>query len=338
MLKINLQFFLLVFILAAISACAPAVKKTTAVDKKNMSKIVVQPIEAKEVKEIAAAKPAEDISAQQDVLILLSSSANAYQKMATYLNDALGEHAVQIILSGLPAQDKAVIEDIKASASNQIVAIGLKAAQAVKHFNDKQIFYTQVMTHETLASKKIQGISSLPSPEKLFSDWKKLSPTLSKVAIVSGEHLDAYLKRAKSAAKAQGIELQVELVKSDKGFIYKSKKLKSDVEGQWILPDNRILSGKALKEVMAYASRRGRQVVVFSPKLLSFGGFFYVTPDLQMIAAGVLQCLKESAGKENISGPRVLPIMGHTMGINSNIARQLNLAIPTEYRKYLNEN
>lgn len=337
MLKSKIQILFFIFITVILNACAPPIKDIKKADKKPVTKVVVQP----QLLEDKADKVIESINetpVQQDVLILLSRSSTVYQKIATYLSDALGEHAVQIILSGLPAQDKAVIADIKTSTTNQIVAIGLKAAKAVKPFKDKQIFYTQVITHEMLMGENIKGISSLPSPEKLFSDWKKLSPRLAKVAVVSGEHLDAYLTRAKSAAKAQGIELQVELVKSDKGFIYKSKKLNSDVGGQWILPDNRILSGKALKEVMAYASRRGRQVVVFSPKLLSFGGFFYVTPNLKMIATGVLQRLSESAGKKVIPEPRVLPIMGHTMGINQNIARQLNLTIPTEYRKYLNEN
>ena len=128
----------------------------------------------------------------------------------------------------------------------------------------------------------------------------------------------------------------IELVSSDKGFIYNSKKLKSDVGGQWILPDNQVLSGKALKEVMAYASRRGRELVVFSPKLLPFGGFFYVNADLEAIADGILQRLSESAGSAVVSGDSVLPIMSHTMGINQNIARQFNLTIPLKYRKYIN--
>jgi len=310
-------------------ACAPPTAKKKPVIK--TPDPVIAPAIEKEVVSIPVAQPEP-----QEVLILLSSSTASFQKIGQYLTKNLGEHAVQITLSGLPAQDKAVIRDIKDSSTVQVVAVGAKALDAVKGFKDKQIIYTQVMNHEKVVAKNIKGVSSLPSPEKLFRDWKKLSPTLTKVAVVAGNNLDMYLKRAKKAAKAQKIDLIVERVKSDKGFIYKSKKFKSDVGGQWILPDNRILSGKALKEVMAYASRRGRQIVVFSPKLLSFGGFFYVTPDLEAIADGVLQRLTDSAGKATISGESVLPVMNHTMGINQNIAKQFNLVIPQEYRKYVN--
>jgi hypothetical protein len=331
MLNVNLKFIILIFIISLVSSCAPVVKEKS---KKPTSPVVVKPVivPKKNVDEKQSFTPPE----QQDVLILLSSSSNAYQKIAAYLIDSLGEHAVQITLSGLPAQDKAVIMDIKASSTMQIVALGLKALNAVKGFKNKQIIYTQIISHENLISDNVKAVSSLPSPEKLFKDWKKLSPRLSKVAIVSGSGLDLYLNRAKKAAAAEGIELIVELVSSDKGFIYNSKKLRADVGGQWILPDNRILSGKALKDVMAFASRRGRQIVVFSPKLLSFGGFFYVNPDLQAIAEGVLKRLADSSGESAVAGDSVLPIMNHTMGINQNIARQLNLTIPPEYQEYIN--
>ena len=322
------RFSLLFSMLGLLFACAPSVKDKPEV--KTPEPVITTPVVVDKVIPV----PVEP--EQQDVLILLSSSSVAFQKIGQYLTRELGDHAVQITLSGLPAQDKAVIRDIQNSSTIQVVAVGSKALDAVKNFKSKQIIYTQILNHNKVTADNIKGVSSLPSPEKLFKDWKKLSPSLTKVAVVAGNNLDLYLKRAKKAAKSQGIELIVEVVKSDKGFIYKSKKIKSDVGGQWILPDNRILSGKALKEVMAYASRRGRQIVVFSPKLLSFGGFFYVTPDAEAIASGVLQRLRESAGKTSILGESVLPVMNHTMGINQNIAKQFNLVIPPEYRKYVN--
>lgn len=326
MININLRISFLFPVFFLLFACTPPVKKKPEIV---VPVVVVEPVVEKPI--IIPVQPE-----QQDVLILLSGSAKSYQQLGGYLTKSLGEHAVQITLSGLPAQDSAVVEDIKASGTVQIVAVGLKAVNAVKGFSDKQIIYTHVISHKNISADNVKGVSSLPAPEKLFKDWKKLSPSLTKVSIIAGSGLDMYLSRAKKAARAQGIELIVEQVNSDKGFIYKSKKLKSDVGGQWILPDNRILSGKALKEVMAFASRRGRQIVVFSPKLLSFGGFFYVSPDQEAVANAILQRLIDSAGKTVIVGDSVLPVMNHAMGINQNIAKQFNLIIPQEYRKYIN--
>jgi len=324
----QLKFYFLFFIVSFLCSCAAPIKK----EAKKIKLVTPEPVAAP----VIVKKPEPVPSKPKDIFILSSGSSNAYQKINNYLVSALGERALAEALSGLPEQDNAIVEKIKNSDVDQIVAVGLKAIEALKNIKDKQIVYTQVINHKKLISKNIKAVSSLPSPEKLFKDWKKLSPRLSKVAVITGKGLGTYLRRAKKAAKAQGVKLVVETVNSDKSFIYKSKKLKADVGGQWILPDNRILSGKALKEVMAYASRRGRQVVVFSPKLLSFGGFFYVTPDLQAIANGVLQRLAESTDEPYIVGDSILPVMNHTMGINQNIARQLNLTIPQKYRKYIN--
>ena len=299
----------------------------------------VKPVVVEQPQVIPPAPPKKaEVKPPPEVLILLSSPAKAYQQVSRYLSTALAGHTTEIILSGQPAQDSAMIRDIRASDTRQIVAIGLKAARSVKSITNKQIIFAQVTNYRdyNLVSGNMKGVSALPSPEKLFKDWKALAPSLSRVAVVVGKNLDPYLDRARKAARAWGIELIVRQVATDKEFIYRSKHLKPDIEGQWIIPDNRVLSGKALKEVMAYGSRRGRQIVVFTPRLLSFGGFFYVQPDAEAIARVILQRLSAAESKRNIPGKAVQPVMTHIMGINQNIARQLNLEIPPNYRKYIN--
>jgi len=335
-LNMKLRVIFIFFIAAILSACAPVVKKTATPPVKTP---VIQPQAVNTVKKAAEKQQLKRPQKQpQKVLILLSNSSRSNRRIARHISDALGDRTIEITLSGQPAQDHAMVRDIKESDTAQIVAIGLKAAKSVKLITNKQIIFAQIVNYRDydLISANIEGVSALPAPEKLFKDWKALSPHLSKVAVVVGGNLDHYLNRAKKAAKAQGIELLIDQVGSDKEFTYKSKNMRTDVKGQWILPDNRVLSGKALKEVMAYASRRGRQIVVFSPKLLSFGGLFYAVPDASAVADVILQRLKLTKNKENVQSDSVLPVMSHKMGINQNIARQFNLTIPPEYRKYIN--
>lgn len=327
-LKFYIALVLSVFVL--LPGCAPVPKKDTkqvvVIKEKAGEKPVVVEVE----------KPVREEVSPQFVLVLLSSSAKPYQTLANEILRGIGEQATQVTLTGKHEHDKLIINEVKASNATQIVAIGPLAARAVKGMN-KQVIFTHVVNYSDseLVAENSKGVSGLPSPELLFNDWRKLSPKLTTVAIITGKNLDVYLKRVEKAAKEQGIKLHLAQVTTDKEFIYKSKSLKA-VDGQWILPDNRVLSAKALKEVMAYGSRRGRQIVVFSPKLLSFGGFFYVQPDAMAIARVVLQRLSDSAGESTIPGDGVLPVMSHTMGINQNIARQFNLTIPDKYRKNIN--
>ena len=309
----------LFIILILLNACAPVVKEPV--------KVTVKPVENKIEQKVKL----------KNVVVIYSGTVKSHHKVADHLINLLGERAISVVLSGQSARDAVLIKDIRSSNTTQIAAIGSNAVNAVKAIPNKQIIFSQIVISEDLVSKNVKGVSALPSPEKLFKDWKALSPALSKVAIIAGDNLDVYLSGAKKAAKKYNIELIVKQFKTDKEFVYRSKALKPDIEGQWIIPDNRVLSGHALKDVMAYASRRGRQIVVFSPNLLAFGGFLYVGSNPKAVAKGVFKRLSASIGKTSIPGDSVLPIMSHTMIINKRIAQQLNLKIPQEYRKYLNE-
>jgi len=316
-----------------LTACAPVETKEdffpeTQVEKKVDEK-VKKSVDLK--KEISKEK--------QDILILLSSNASSYKLQADAVSGKLNQPARIKILSGQPASDSRVLNDIKGLKEvTHIVALGDKAAKAFKNYTGHRVIFAQVVNYEGagVVSETMKGVSALPSPEKLFRDWKMLSPSLSSVAIVAGKNLDTYLHRAGKAAEAQGIDLIIEQVNTDKEFIYKSKNLSPGIEGQWVLPDNRVLSAKSLKEVMSYASRRGRQLVVFSPKLLSFGGFLYVASDVDSVADSIAQRINDSTDKSTVPGNGILPVMNHTMGINRNIANQLNLNIPQEFQAYVN--
>lgn len=325
----KLVFLLLVLSTMLLPSCASVKPKPPAEILKVLSikPQVSMPVEPEMLHKSSA------IVAQQ-VFILLSSDSPSNQKLADILQLALAGHATQLLLTGSRGSDRAKIKEIKSSASSQVVAIGQKALMALQSIADKQVVFSQVINAEDYIKENIKGVSALPSPEKLFFDWKSISPKITKVAVIVGSNLDAYLQRAKQAAARQGINLMIKIVKNDKEFIYASKNLKLDVDGQWIIPDSRVLSGKALKEVMAFGSRRGRQVVVFSPRLLSFGALFYVSPDMHEISNGILLRLKQSRHASAMVVAGVLPIMNHTIGINLNIARQLNLVIPKDYLKY----
>ena len=319
----------LVVVSLFLTACAPVETKDEFFPKAEIvEKKVSEPIVVKQ----------ETPKEKQDVVILLSSEASSYHQLADAISSKLKQPARIKVLPGLPASDNRILSDLKSMSDvTHVVALGAKAAKAIRKHDDRRRIFAQIVNYESadLVSDSMKGVSALPSPEKLFKDWKALSPSLSSVAVVVGKNLDTYLRRVKKAAAKHNIELIVEQVNTDKEFIYKSKNIHPNIEGQWVLPDNRVLSAKSLKEVMSYASRRGRQVVVFSPKLLSFGGFLYVASDFDSVAKAVVQRLNDSADKTTVPGNGILPVMNHTMGINRNIAKQLNLDIPQEYQAYV---
>jgi ABC-type uncharacterized transport system substrate-binding protein len=218
------------------------------------------------------------------------------------------------------------------------VSIGLSASVAAKTLMDRQVVFCQVFNYQdyALLSARHKGVSMMPSMSKTFSAWQDLAPKTTAIGVVSGPGLEDMIQTAKTAAKRHGITLHHETVKSDKEYQYAYKQLSGKVQGYWLIPDNRVLSGNILRDVMTFSVRNGKQVAVFSDELLKLGGLFSTTNDYQDIAQQVLNRIEQAKNNDVIPGPDIVYPDNLNLRINSVIAQRLNLEIPDKYRKYQN--
>ncbi len=273
---------------------------------------------------------------QAQVAIIQSSASESFSQVAIELKSKLTDHVQVFVLTGSVHQDAKTLEMIQASDREQVVAIGLRAARVARQLKEKQVIFCQVFNlNDGLMSETMKGVSSLPAPEQLFRDWKAMDPELQQVAVFTGSSMRDYILQARKAAARQGIALRHQIVKNDKAFLYATKHLPVSVKGHWLLPDNRVLSRKVLKEVLLFNSKEGRETVVFSPALLSFGGLFYVQVPATEIARLVEQRLTKAAGEVEVPGQDVIYNQSNEIGINLNMAKQLGLSIPATYEQFI---
>jgi len=115
------------------------------------------------------------------------------------------------------------------------------------------------------------------------------------------------------------------VVRSDKEFIYTYKQNAGKYHGLWLLPDNRVLSRKAIRDVMSYSVKHGKQVMVFSPQLLQIGGLVSASANADDVAEQVYRRLQDGAGEPNIPGPAVTPLTRADFRINRVMAGQLGI-------------
>jgi hypothetical protein len=108
------------------------------------------------------------------------------------------------------------------------------------------------------------------------------------------------------------------------------------VQGYWLIPDNRVLSGNILRDVMTFSIHNSKQVAVFNTELLSIGGLFSTTSDPQGVVQEVLHRLEQAKNTEIIPGPDITYPDKAILRINSVMAQLLNLQIPAQYKKYKN--
>lgn len=267
------------------------------------------------------------------VAILVSMDTPSFNDIAARLERALHGRVTRHLLG---STTKAKLAQ---SAPDQIVAIGLEAALLAKQVQQagRPVVFCQVFNHveHDLLAPHMHGVSLFPSFRTTFATWRALSPSLREVAVFTGPAFEEVVAPAVAAAAAQGIKLTHRSVNSDKDFLYQYKRLSQQVDGLWLLPDNRVLSRSVIQDVMSYSLRNGKQVAVFNEQLLRIGGLFSVTSNPDEVAAKVLQRLTQAAipGAPASSGLTFLDEA--VVRINPVIAQRLQLTIPESLRSHV---
>jgi ABC-type uncharacterized transport system substrate-binding protein len=282
----------------------------------------------------ASAIPQKHIEKQ--VVILVSEDIPAYSEVAKALAKQLGKRGSISYLGGDQLANIKSLAVYRNDENKQFVSIGLNAAVAAKSLTNRQVIFCQVFNYQEydLLTSMHKGVSMMPSISKTFSIWKALAPNITDIGVISGPGFEDMIQTAKVTAGSFGIKLHHESVNSDKEYLYAYKQMADTVQGFWLLPDNRVLSGNLLRDVMTFSVRNSKQVAVFSDELLNLGGLFSTVSDYQDIAQHVLDRLEKAQIKETIPGPDLVYLDKLNLRINSVMAQRLSLKIPEQFKKY----
>ncbi|MFQ6023794.1 MAG: ABC transporter substrate binding protein [Acidiferrobacterales bacterium] len=269
------------------------------------------------------------------VAVLISNDVPAYTRVANELAASLKQRAKIYRLSGEPTASSTVVKQVQSSSRRQVVAIGLLAARAARQLTGKQVIFCQVFNYQDyhLVTPWMKGVSMVPQLSGLFNVWKALDPGLQQVGVITGRNHEPIVNQARRAAQPYGIRIIHRVVSSDKEMLHAFKQLAPDIQGLWLLPDNRVLSPQVIRTIMSYSVKQGKQVSVLHPQLLKIGGLISVKTRDADVAAHVLARLQQAQGQPNIPGPDVVPPSRVQLQINSVMAKRLGLVIPQQYRQ-----
>src|SRR5262249_862423 len=146
-----------------------------------------------------------------------------------------------------------------------VVALGLHAARIARDRINAPVVFAQVFNYQELLvhGRAIRGVTAMPPLDLQIQDWKKFDPKLHRVGlIVSRSHSDMILQ-ADNAARGAAVTLKHEISDSDRETFYLFKRLAPQIDGLWLVPDDRILSPAVLRELLTYAASHGIRVCVF---------------------------------------------------------------------------
>jgi ABC-type uncharacterized transport system substrate-binding protein len=278
------------------------------------------------------------LAARADLIIVASDDKGAVAAATRALQAAYGGRIELHSLGGSRAREGEVVQAVQGSSVQQVVAVGLLAAQVARQrFAGKQVVFCQVLNVEEfkLVAPWMKGVSGIPSLARQFGAWKQLDPALRRIGMVTGPHARYMVEQAEQAARALGMELDHVQVASDRAVLPALQELRERrIQGLWLAPDSAILSQRTILDVMAYSVKHNIEVLAFSPALLKEGALLAATADIDDIAHLVLERLKRAGpGPQQLAGEALSPLPAARISISAPAAARFGLAIPVKLKE-----
>ena len=259
------------------------------------------------------------------VSIVLTNNQPAYADVARELT----QHFENYTIYDLSEKDRppvTVLRLINDSEPGVVIAIGLRAAESSIAMSNHPVVFSQVFNyqHHHLLQDNSRGVAALPPVDAQLAAWKAADPGLSRIGLILGQGHEELITEAELAAQRHGIDLVVQITHSDQETLYFFRRMIRDIDGFWLLPDNRVLSSRVLRQMLADAKQRRVPVSVPSDSMLSLGAMISMTAKASDIAATITRVVRSIQSGEIDRVPPITPL--------SEIAVKSNGAAPVVNR------
>ena len=228
------------------------------------------------------------------VAIVLTNKQPAYADIALELTRHFRKYKIyDLSESGqVPVSVLRVINDSNPGA---VVAIGLRAARSSVAMSEKPVVFSQVFNFQQhdLLQQNSRGVAALAPLDAQLAAWKDIDPTVARIGAIVGEGHDDLIADARQSAARHGIDLRVQVTHSDQETLYVFRRMIRDIDGFWLLPDNRVLSARVLQQMLEDASRHHVPVTVPSESMLQHGAMISMSTVASDIAATIVKVVRQ---------------------------------------------
>jgi ABC-type uncharacterized transport system substrate-binding protein len=225
----------------------------------------------------------------------------------------------------------AVINSLRSKPGLVVIAIGLPAARVARDKLNTPVIFAQVFNYQELliAGKTMRGVAAMPPLDLQVQDWKKLDPKLRRMGLIVSKPHAELIAHAERAAASASLTMKHEISGSDRETLFLFKRLAPQIDGLWLVPDDRILSPGVLRELLSYAVSHGVRVCVFSDTLLQWGALMSASPTPADTARTLRRILDNMASGKTSSLPPLTQLSEVSIRVNTQVAGRLGLpALP----------
>ncbi len=240
--------------------------------------------------------PAPVVVEPPSLAVVLANRSAAYEEVALALGRQFDDNLV-FDLSDRSQPPEAAFAAINDGDTDAVIAIGLRAAQAAVALAKMPVVFAQVFNFQDhgLLTENSRGVAAMPPIDAQLAAWKDLDPMLSRVGMILGEGHEDLIESAEIAADRHALELTVRIARSDQETLYFFRRMIADIDGFLLVPDNRVLSRRALEEMLDEANRRNIAVAVPNDAMLSMGAAVSFTTSPEDIAERIAAVVRRIA-------------------------------------------
>lgn len=244
------------------------------------------------------------------VLVLVADSVEVFPLLGLVARLEAERFEVELASTSAPAPGP------DSDPPGYVIAVGSGAARAAFEHYEVPIVFCQIVDVGFEPAAGHYGVSAVPPLALQLRAWKALSPQLSRVALVLSAGADPLAREATAAADAIGITLDLRRAASDREAVYLFRRMAAEVDGLWLLPDNAVLSPRAIREMLEHADGRQVQTLAFTPTLFGWGAQLSATGTDEDLVRTLVGLVDRLANGRVESLPPITPLTELELRIN----------------------
>lgn len=268
------------------------------------------------------------------VAAVMSQDLVPYREALQGIIAASGESITVHDLKADPGGEDGVLKAIREQEPDVVLALGARAAQVLtRRLKGVPIVFCMVLgvDVETLAGPWSTGVALEVSPEEQLDAFRKVVPSLSRLAILyDPAKSTATVDKARSAASKRGLQIEARPVTRPADVPDAFRSAAAAADGLWLVPDSTVVSRESFDFILRESVERRLPVMVFSEPMVRAGGLVCVAADNGDIGRQVGDMLRRILKRRGQPLPPVEPPRAPRIVLNLKTAVALSLKVPDE--------
>jgi ABC-type uncharacterized transport system substrate-binding protein len=279
----------------------------------------------------APVRPPKPPPPPRNVVVLFEQGAGGYADVAAEIEAELPPARYRTLLVPIPAdaaKPADLLNPLVALKPSVAVAVGRVAVELARaNLSATPLVFCQVFNYQEFldSGTRVWGVSPLPPLALPLRGWTSVNPSRRRIGLIVSDAHSTLVQEAVAAA-GDAFEIKHAVSSSDRETLYLFKRLASEVDGFWLVPDNRILSPNVLRDLLSYAVAHDVGVLVFNESLLPWGALMSATTTPTDVARGVRSVLERVVSGATKGLPPLTPLAETKLTVNADVAGRLGVA------------